>query len=284
MKLFISVDMEGMPGISNFSQQTLDRSEFRSSIYNYVKWLVESIQKTSRNLEVEVITICDSHASGTNLLYSEVSLLDNRINLISGTHRDQFMMATLDSSYSHVFLIGYHAGHGGLGYKNGNMGHTFSSKTIHRMFINDIIVNETIVNSIFAKDIGVPVVLVTGDDILKEQLIDAGMIPTIQYVTNKISLSPDSVCCQSPAKIKKDLKEAVENSLDKTKSLCPTLTQFKPPYSLKIEFNKPLMAYVTAQIPNVKQIDNYSINYICDNSEILLNCISTFARVASTVE
>ena len=64
MKIFISVDMEGMAGITSPSQEREETVSFRRALHNQVRWIIEGIQASEKNGEVEEITIADSHGSG----------------------------------------------------------------------------------------------------------------------------------------------------------------------------------------------------------------------------
>ena len=57
MKIFISVDMEGMAGITSPSQEREETVSFRRALHNQVRWIIEGIQASEKNGEVEEITI-----------------------------------------------------------------------------------------------------------------------------------------------------------------------------------------------------------------------------------
>ena len=56
MKIFISVDMEGMAGITSPSQEREETVSFRRALHNQVRWIIEGIQASEKNGEVEEIT------------------------------------------------------------------------------------------------------------------------------------------------------------------------------------------------------------------------------------
>ena len=96
LKIYISVDMEGMAGITSPSQERDEVPSFRRALHNQVRWIIEGIHASSRNDEIGEITISDSHGSGTNLSYDELCQMDERISLVSGSPRRQYMMSCLD--------------------------------------------------------------------------------------------------------------------------------------------------------------------------------------------
>ena len=49
MKIFISVDMEGMAGITSPSQEREETVSFRRALHNQVRWIIEGIQASEKN-------------------------------------------------------------------------------------------------------------------------------------------------------------------------------------------------------------------------------------------
>lgn len=48
MKLYISVDMEGLAGITNWKDETEDQVRFRKAMNEQVEWVLEGIAKSKR--------------------------------------------------------------------------------------------------------------------------------------------------------------------------------------------------------------------------------------------
>ena len=167
---FSYVDMEGMAGITSPSQERDEVPSFRRALHNQVRWIIEGIHASSRNDEIGEITISDSHGSGTNLSYDELCQMDERISLVSGSPRRQYMMSCLDETYDVVFLAGYHAG---PGEDFANMDHSFYGSTT---------------NAALAASYKVPVGLIIGDSGLRKQLIEKEMMPWVKFVTTKEAL------------------------------------------------------------------------------------------------
>ena len=153
MKIYISNDMEGMAGITAPYQEKEETVSFRRALHNQLRWIIDGIHASSRNEEVEEITISDSHGNGTHLSYDELSAMDERISLVSGSPRKHFMMSCLDESYDVVFLSGYHAG---PGEPFANMDHSYSGKSVANLLINGTYMNESTTNAALAGDYGVP--------------------------------------------------------------------------------------------------------------------------------
>ena len=59
MKLYISVDMEGLAGITNWPDETEDQARFRKAMNEQVEWVLVGIAKSQRNMEITLIYIAD---------------------------------------------------------------------------------------------------------------------------------------------------------------------------------------------------------------------------------
>lgn len=279
MKLFISVDMEGIAGIVSNYEEFNERDLYRDSIMFQIKSIVKGIQSCAHNEEIEEITICDSHSEGKSIVYRDVSKLDDRIRLISGSPRKTFMVSTIDNSYDGVIFVGYHAGAGTM---YGNMEHSFFGKVVHRIYVNDIPVNESMVNAIHSKDNGVPVILIVGDNKLKEQLDSLGFLSDVPYVVTKESISRYSAKYTARKSLKKDSIEKTKWAVENIANM--NFIDINAPYSLRIEFNRTIMADYVELIPGVERIDAYNIGFECSNSMDLICAISAFTRLAGTAE
>ena len=260
MKIYISVDMEGMAGICSTRQETDDNVRFRKAYEQQVEWVIEGIQQSGRNGEIEEITISDSHGFGRNLSY-DLTEMDERITLISGSPRPHYMMCGLDESYDIVFLVGYHCG---IGDPAGNMEHTVNGYTYYNVTINDVYMNESTLSAAYAGYYHVPVGLVIGDTGLKKQLHGDKMLPHVEYVTTKESISRMAAKYKAKSLVRRETIEGVKKVLEKDISKIPVYC-IQGPYRLEVDFTYRPMADASAGMPGVTQqgrnvvmeLDNY---------------------------
>lgn len=110
MKIYISIDMEGMPGTYNWDQEKTDRASVRKVMQDHVSDALISILNSKDSKAIKEIVIADSHSGGDNLSY-DITELDPRISLISGGPRPAYMMPAFDNSYSMVFFFRLPCGH-----------------------------------------------------------------------------------------------------------------------------------------------------------------------------
>lgn len=157
MKIYISVDIEGINGICHWDETTLNHSDyayFRQEMINEVV----SCCKALKEAGVDEIYVRDAHDSARNLI---PSALPEYVKLIRGWQQHPCdMMAGLDDTFDGVILIGYHSPSRS---DNNPLSHTLSTSLKHIKF-NGKIASEFIISTYYAKTLNVPVIMVTGDD------------------------------------------------------------------------------------------------------------------------
>lgn len=279
MKIYISLDMEGIPGTFNWAQERENRAEVKALMTEHLKTVIESIKDSRQNHLIDEICLADSHANGDNIDYN-ITKLDERINLISGSPRPQYMMPAFSAEFDRVFLIGYHAGTGAF---QGNMDHTYSNRRIHKIWLNNKPMNEALINAAYAGFYGVPVTLITGDKTLAEEILTEVAMPWVNFVVTKEAIAKFAAKNYSAVQVTNKTIEAVQKALAKEKSEYP-LYKFEPPIMLKIEFASTSMADVACLMPYVKRIDGRTIEFEEDNYAVMFEAIMALVTLASTAE
>ncbi|MCB5247480.1 MAG: M55 family metallopeptidase [Candidatus Cloacimonetes bacterium] len=277
MRIYISIDMEGMPGTYNWEQEKTDRQAVRKCITQHVEAALKAALASPQASSLEEITIADSHSMGDNLDYS-ITELDPRINLISGFPRPRYMMPDLSRDYSQVWLLGYHSGTGAL---KGNMDHTYSNSRIHNIRINGQRMSETLINAAYAGYMGIPVTLVSGDETLQAEL--AQPMPWLEFVPTKKAMSKFAAKNYSRLAVDEITRQAVTRALAKDRSAVP-LYSFEAPITLNIEFNHSSMADQAALMPYTKRLDGRSLEFTADDYEIVFETIMVLVYLASSTQ
>ncbi|MCK7490013.1 MAG: M55 family metallopeptidase [Anaerotruncus sp.] len=156
LKIFISVDMEGISGIVHGDQTTPGTAEYADGR----KWMAQDV-----NAAVEAalaagatgVVVNDSHGSMRNI---DPDDLHPKAILISGTPKPLSMMQGIDPTFAACLFIGYHAK---AGTENAILDHTISGSVVRSIRVNGIEMPELGLNAAIAGYYGVPVVLVSGD-------------------------------------------------------------------------------------------------------------------------
>lgn len=280
VKVFISLDMEGVAGSFNWKQEgTSDRALVRKWMDQQMRWVIEGIQTSSLHSKIDEILIADSHDGGDNLSY-EITAIDDRLHLISGGPRANYMMAGLDSTYDIALLVGYHSGVGKL---HGNMDHTYTNSRFHNIWINGRPMNEALINAAYASYFSTPVGLVIGDAALKEELHQPEAMPWVRYVTTKYALSRYAVKNRPMEVVRRETVQAVKATLSKEPFDIP-MFQFAPPIQLRVEYQNTAMCDVASLIPYTKRIDGRTLEFEHDDYRVVFNTILVFSGMAYTTQ
>ena len=156
LKVFISVDMEGISGIVHGDQVTSGTAEYADGR----KWMAQDVNAAVEGAlaagATEVV-VNDSHGSMRNIDPDDIH---PRAILISGSPKPLSMMQGIDSTFAACLFIGYHAK---AGTENAILDHTISSSVVRSIRVNGIEMPELGLNAAIAGYYGVPVVLVSGD-------------------------------------------------------------------------------------------------------------------------
>lgn len=127
--------------------------------------------------------------------------LDTTALLVRGWPKPMVMSAALDSTAGAILFIGAHANAGSPGV----ISHNYA---FDRLSVNGQVLNETGINALVAAEYGVPVVFVSGDDVVtaeaREQLgVD------VMIVVTKHALSRSAAVTYSPAVVRQMLRDSV---------------------------------------------------------------------------
>ena len=257
MKLYISVDMEGLAGITNWKDETEDRERFRNAMNEQVEWVLEGISKSKHNKEITHIYIADSHGGGQNLSYDRLNDKDERVWLVSGSPRPQYMMPAMDDSFDMVFLVGYHAG---AGEAASSMDHTYSGASVQNIYINGQLMNEGTINSAYAGIVHqVPVGLIIGDSGLERQMKGEGMMPWPEFVCTKQSLSRFSAVYKPKKLLKEETIAAVKKALDENER--PQLYTLQAPYHCRMDLTNAAKCDQVQQMPGIHRTAGRTVEF-----------------------
>ena len=257
MKLYISVDMEGLAGITNWKDETEDRERFRNAMNEQVEWVLEGISKSKHNKEITHIYIADSHGGGQNLSYDRLNDKDERVWLVSGSPRPQYMMPAMDDSFDMVFLVGYHAGAGEVA---SSMDHTYSGASVQNIYINGQLMNEGTINSAYAGIVHkVPVGLIIGDSGLERQMKGDGMMPWPEFVCTKQSLSRFSAVYKPKKLLREETIAAVKKVLDENER--PQLYTLQAPYHCRMDLTNAAKCDQVQQMPGIHRTAGRTVEF-----------------------
>ncbi len=269
-RVFISVDFEGLPLVSNFSHLSPGKPGYADA-----RRVLSRILTTVVNKLVDMgfeVTIADSHGFMTNVDWCELS---PKTRLIHGYPRPHSMVYGARGS-AFAILLGYHGGAGAASV----LSHTYSIRAIHSIRIGGTEVSEFLMNALALGEMGVPVGLVAGSAELREEV--EKYTPQAVFIELKRSISYTAAESKPPREVEEELIKAIENVVElykmgELKPLKPWSTEFE------VEFSLPAYADLVSLIPGVKRVDGrrirYNLNSIVKGIDLLEVIVAVCAGV-----
>lgn len=156
MKVFISVDMEGVTALTDPEDVAPEGSEYQRGRVFMTGDANAAIAGAFDAGATEVL-VNDSHWIMRNLLIEQ---LDPRARVIKGFHKPMCMVQGLNSSFDAALFVGYHSC---AGTEGGVLNHTLLGKEVQNLLLNGEPIGETRLNALLAGHHGVPISFVAGD-------------------------------------------------------------------------------------------------------------------------
>jgi D-amino peptidase len=251
MKVYISVDMEGVAGVVTADQLGPGGFEYE----RFRKFMTEetlAAGRAAREAGAGEIVVSDSHGNGENLLIEE---FPKDVRIVRAWPRRGGMMAGLDASFAAAIFVGYHAS---TTNPNGVRAHTFSSAHYARVMLNGNAVTEGEFNAAYAGAKGVPVIFASGDDAAVAEL--KSRLGNIETVETKKALSFHSAETLTPELARERIGEGVKAALARLSDFKPYVV--KTPVTLEITFKNYMPAEVLSFLRTVQRVDSHTIRFV----------------------
>ncbi len=248
LKIFISVDMEGIGGIGTGKMTSSSGKDYavgRDLMTREVNTVVEAILA---NGPAEIL-VNDSHGDMQNIRHTQ---LHPSVEYIQGNIKPLGMVQGLDESFDAAIFIGYHAR---AGTENAFLAHT-GSGSVKTLWLNGVEVGEGGLNASFAGALGVPVILAAGDTTFAQQfaeLTGAITVSTKTAIGNQVSrlLHPDEV--------NRRLREATRTAIANIGQV--DVYAIGEPVTIHMRFASTTRADILQAIPGMQRVDGYSVQY-----------------------
>lgn len=246
-KVYISADIEGIWGNSNPAYTVKSGvlyEEYRTNMVNEVNLVIDQL---FQNGVMEVV-VNDGHGNMDNLLPSR---LDKRAAFVTsnGAYKEYGMMEGLDSSFDGVCFIGYHC----RSNTRGVMAHTIWGSMIRKIVVDHVEMGEGGINAKLAGEYGVPVILISGDDLLKKQM-EEEVGETFFYVeTKKVMNSQSALCCSFDTLMKRyasAIRQAIQIQKNKVE---------RRVHTMEITFHHERNAEFSSRMDGVCRVDPCTI-------------------------
>ena len=248
LKVYISVDMEGISGVNSDNQTSAAGAEYGRARKLMVEDANAAIRGAFEGGATDVL-VNDSHGGQRNLLPED---LDPRARLISHSFKRHGMMEGLDSTFGAVIFVGYHAK---AGSPRGLFAHT-GSGVVRDLQVNGQSVGEGGMNALLASWHGVPVVMVTGDDVaVEEQKV---VTPAVRGVVVKRAINSRAVELRPLAEARGEIQEAAKEAVAGARRSPPVRAAR---YTVRLEYRDPTYNEVATAFSEVRAVAPTAVEF-----------------------
>lgn len=250
LRVLLIYDMEGLNGatapgdvIATSTTYPAARESLTAEVNAAIRGLL--------NAGAGEVVVTDGHGSGNA---EPDYLLDQlpagaRFDLRDGPY-DPYIEAPR-SGFAALVAIGMHSGAG----RRGFLSHTYNGHTKWVMGRHDM--NESMIVAASAARFNIPLILVTGDDVLLEEVQQ--FTPLTQYVVVKHALSREAAAPRPRGEILPEIERAAQHALTMRDAIGAWTPTLEAPIPNDFSYQLPDQAGVAGQYPGAIPIDNKTI-------------------------
>jgi D-amino peptidase len=251
LKIYISVDMEGVAGVVTADQLLPGGFEYERFRHFMTDETLAAV-RAAKQAGATQIVVSDSHGNGENLL---VEAFPKDVRLVRSWPRHGAMMAGLDSSFAGAIFVGYHASTSNT---QGVRAHTFSSAHLTRVALNGSPVTEAEFNAAYAGEFGVPILFASGDDAAIAEI--KAHLGEMDTVITKNNLGFHSAETLTPAASCDLIFDGVLHAIAHRSQRHATL--IAKPVTLELSSKNYMPAEVLSYLRSVERVDSHTIRFV----------------------
>ncbi len=269
--VFISVDMEGVAGITTLRQTVRGTDD-----YEWGRRLMteEANAAVAGSFDggARVVVVADSHGDMGNIL---PDMLDPRADLVQGTPKLPWsMMAGIDDTFASAVFVGYHAG---AGTERAILDHTYTG-AFSEVRVNGDPWNETALNAALAGSFGVAVVFVAGDQACCDQATKR--LPGVHTVAVKDGFGSRAGRSRSPQKARAAIRGIVREAVrvEHPEFFAPT-----GPFTLEVDTVNTAVADIAAIAPGSERPGARTLSFAANDIQTVYRALLTWMNLTRRV-
>ncbi|OZI45441.1 aminopeptidase [Bordetella genomosp. 5] len=268
MKILISTDIEGVAGVFHHEQVRAGNGEYERAR----AWMTAEANAAVQGAiagGAEEVLVNDSHGGFRNLL---PDLIDERARLVLGKPRYLGMMGGLEEQCDAVFMIGYHSRSQGRGI----LAHTINSFAFARVWVNGMELGEAGLYGALAGELGVPVILASGDDVFIEET--RPIFPQAQWVQTKVAHGLSAGVTLSPAASRRAIAQAAETAVRNIGQAVPFVVP--GPIECRLQTQTAALADLFCMWPTLTRVDGVTLQFTVENMQAAIRTLNSLAAMS----
>lgn len=255
MRVYISIDMEGVAGVVHEDQTNpvdprcaADYARSRALMTAEANAAIEGAWAAGATR----VLVNDSHWSMRNLL---AEALHPRAELLAGDRKPRSMMEGIELGFDAALFIGYHAR---AGTPRAILDHTYADR-IHEVRLNGTPVGEVGLNAALAGSYGVPVLLVSGDAAVAAEAADL-LGAQLTTVVVKEAVGRHAARSVAPEVARERIREGTTAALRERRDRAPFT--IPPPITIEVDFALTVHADMAEVCPGASRPAGRTVSYV----------------------
>lgn len=275
MKVYVSVDMEGIAGVNHPNPTGRDDRGYPNAVELMTGEANAAIEGAFDGGATEVL-VNDSHGGMYNL--NQLGL-DPRAHLLQGQKAWSMVEgAGPDRGFGVALFVGYHAR---AGNPKGTIAHTYSGRPV-RSTLNGRPVGESGLNAIALGAWGVPVGLVTGDDVLAAETAD--WLPWAERVVVKEGIGRHAAASVHPTVARDLVRAGAGRAVRRAMAGEIRPLVLDPPYVVEVTYQNAAQADYAAIVPGAERVGDTGVRFASDDPVLAYRGFLAGVRLVSLVD
>jgi D-amino peptidase len=253
MKIFISADIEGVTGATHWDETDLPKADY-AAFREQMTAEVAAASEGALQAGATEIWVKDAHDSARNIIAAK---LPAEVRLIRGWSSHPFgMVQELDETFQAAMMIGYHSR---AASGTSPLAHTMTG-SFAQIRLNERYASEFLIHTYAAAYVHVPVVLVSGDKGLCDEVTQFN--PLIATVAVKEGIGGSTVNIHpnvATARIRDAAAKALSGELARLQNPLPSH------FAIELQYHDHTKAFPLGFYPGAKQVDPFTVRFEADD-------------------
>lgn len=267
LKVYLSSDMEGTAGVNGWPETQPGHFWYPRAAALMVGEVNAAIEGAFEAGADEVL-VNDSH-DGMRNLTPEAIHPDARVLL---GQPKRYSMVEAGAGQDVALCTGYHAAAG----QPGTLAHTMTLHLVE-VRLNGRSTSELLWNAGLLGGWGVPIGLVTGDEVLGQHV--AQLLPWAVFVPVKKPVGLTAAISLSPERAREAIRQGAREAVERARQGTLGLFRMDGPFDLEVQFTEQDRAARALACPRSEQRDVYTVGYRADTFEEAYLAMRTLTRL-----
>ncbi len=271
MKVFVSVDMEGITGITESAEMTVGGRDHERARGLMARDANAAVAGAFDGGATEVV-VCDAHSQASNLVPEAI---DARAQVVRGRPKPGRMVDGLDASFGALLCVGFHERAGG---GDGVLNHTWAGAELLDVRLNGEPAGELRLLAAVAGDSGVPLALVTGDDRCCAEA--RSVAPHVRTARVKTALDRFAARLEHPDATGPRIRAEAAAAVRGAAAMAPTVLE--PPVRLDVAWASTSIAAECALVPGAHRTGPRSTAFVGESATAAYRALVVLGIVAAS--